>query len=164
MAWDSFLHHPFFGLGFNSAKGVFFDQTGLGGAHNSVINVMIDVGLAGLFWWFLLVIGALVLLGRLRGIERRSPLPLDGATGSARSDELILLGVFVSMLVNSITTEGLGAGVNVMAIWLFLAIAWMTILDRDQRVARAAHAQRVRADRPGRSRRPGGDRQPVTAS
>jgi len=133
LAWDSFLQRPFFGLGFNSAKGVFFDETGLGGAHNSVINVMIDVGLAGLIWWTALIVAALVLLGRLRRVERRSPTLLPGATGTARSDHLILIGVFIALLINSITTEGLGAGVNVMAIWLFLSAAWSTILDADQR-------------------------------
>ena len=133
LAWESFLQRPFFGLGFNSAKGVFFDETGLGGAHNSVINVMIDVGLAGLIWWTVLIVSALVLLGRLRRSERRSPTLLPGATGTARSDHLILIGVFIALLINSITTEGLGAGVNVMAIWLFLSAAWLTILDADQR-------------------------------
>ena len=49
------------------------------------------------------------------------------------SDHLILIGVFIALLINSITTEGLGAGVNVMAIWLFLSGAWSTILDADQR-------------------------------
>ena len=39
---------PVFGLGFSSAKGVFFDETGLGGAHNAAVNVMIDVGLVEL--------------------------------------------------------------------------------------------------------------------
>jgi O-antigen ligase len=133
LAWESFLERPFFGLGFNSAKGVFFDETGLGGAHNSVINVMIDVGLAGLIWWAMLVVGSLVLLGRLRRVERRSPVLLAGATGSARSDHLILIGIFIALLINSITTEGLGAGVNVMAIWLFLSSAWLTLLDADRR-------------------------------
>jgi O-antigen ligase/O-antigen/teichoic acid export membrane protein len=144
LAWDSFLQRPFFGLGFNSAKGVFFDETGLGGAHNSVINVMIDVGLFGLIWWLLLVIGALVLLGRLRRVERRSTVLLPGATGTARSDHLILTGIFVALLINSITTEGLGAGVNVMAIWFFLACAWLTLLDADRRTAMRRTSQRRR--------------------
>jgi hypothetical protein len=99
---------------------------------------MIDVGLVGLMWWLALIVGALVLLGRLRGIERRSRVLLRGAAGTARADQLILLGLFVSMIVNSITTEGLGAGVSVMAIWLFVAVAWLTILDGDQRRVRAA--------------------------
>jgi O-antigen ligase len=148
LAWESFLERPFFGLGFNSAKGVFFDETGLGGAHNSVINVMIDVGLAGLIWWTVLVVAALVLLGRLRRIERRSPILLAGATGAARSDHLTLIGVFTALLINSITTEGLGAGVNVMAIWLFVSCAWLTMLDADQRAhdrqnTSAAHERRT---------------------
>ena len=132
LAWRSFLDHPVFGLGFNSAKGVFFDETGLGGAHNSVINVMIDVGAVGVAWWLALVVGVLVVLGHLRHVERRSPILLGGAVGTARADEVILIGVLVALLVNSITTEGLGAAVNVMAIWLYLAATWLTILDRDQ--------------------------------
>jgi O-antigen ligase/O-antigen/teichoic acid export membrane protein len=150
LAWESFLERPFFGLGFNSAKGVFFDETGLGGAHNSVINVMIDVGLVGLIWWVVLVVSALVLLGRLRSRGRRSPVLLPGAVGTAQSDEIILIGVFVALLINSITTEGLGAGVNVMAIWLFLACAWLTILDADQR-GRMERAMRPRRAEPAMS-------------
>ncbi len=146
LAWESFLQRPLFGLGFNSAKGVFFDETGLGGAHNSVINVMIDVGLAGLIWWTLVVVAALVLLGRLRSRERRSSILLPGATGTARSDHLILVGIFVSLLVNSITTEGLGAGVNVMAIWFFLGCAWLTILDADQRTTTQRATQHRRLE------------------
>ncbi len=150
LAWESFLQRPIFGLGFNSAKGVFFDETGLGGAHNSVINVMIDVGLVGLIWWVVLVVSALVLLGRLRSRQRRSPTLLPGAVGTARSDETILIGIFVALLINSITTEGLGAGVNVMAIWLFLACAWMTILDVNQR-EQAHRATRRRQVEPAMS-------------
>lgn len=147
LAWQSFLEHPFFGLGLSSAKGVFFDETGLGGAHNAAINVMIDVGLAGLVWWFALLIGSLVVLGRLRGVERRSSVLLLGATGPARSDTLILIGLFTAMLVNSITTEGLGAGVNVSAIWLFVTAAWLTILDRTQLEARSAKQRELAVDR-----------------
>jgi len=143
LAWSSFLERPIFGLGFNSAKGVFFDETGLGGAHNAAINVMIDVGLAGLVWWIALIVGSLAVLGRLRGIERRSPVLLDGATGTARSDHLILIGVFSAMLINSITTEGLGAGVNVSAMWLFVTAAWITILARTGRAARSARQRQL---------------------
>jgi len=42
LAWESFLDNPLQGLGFASARGVFYDDTGLGGAHNALINVMID--------------------------------------------------------------------------------------------------------------------------
>jgi exopolysaccharide production protein ExoQ len=130
LAWASFLDHPIFGLGFASAKGVFFDETGLGGAHNAAINVMIDVGLVGLVWWTVLIVAIAFALGRLWRLDRRSPTLLVGATGTMRSDVVILLGVIVASLVNSITTEGLGAGVNVSAIWLFLIAAWLTILQR----------------------------------
>jgi O-antigen ligase len=133
LAWTSFLERPVFGLGFNSAKGVFFDETGLGGAHNAVINVMIDVGLAGLIWWLALLGGAVALLVGLRRDARRSPVLLPGASGTAVSDHLVLIGLFTAAGVNGITTEGLGAGVNVSAIWLFVVVAWLTILDRSRR-------------------------------
>ena len=54
----------------------------------------------------------------------------EGGAGSVRADHLILMGIFVASLLNSVTTEGLGAGVNVAAIWLFLCVAWLTILGR----------------------------------
>ncbi len=130
LAWQSFLDHPVFGLGFASAKGVFFDETGLGGAHNAAVNVMIDVGLFGLLWWTALIIAVIAALARLWSIERHSPVLLLGATSTMRSDLVILLGIMVAGLVNSITTEGLGAGVNVSAIWLFVVAAWLTILRR----------------------------------
>lgn len=138
LAWESFLHNPLQGLGFTSAKGVFFDETGLGGAHNAFINVMIDAGLVGLVWWVALLIGVGVAIADIGRRSRRSQSPADiagdltrGAAGSARADHLILLGLFLSSLVNSVTTEGLGAGVNVSAIWLYLIVAWICTVRRD---------------------------------
>ena len=132
LAWEAFLDHPLQGLGFTSAKGVFFDETGLGGAHNAVINVMIDVGLAGLAWWFALLVAVGVAIGRL-GAAARSGVAAGGVLGSLRVDHTVLLGIFVASLVNSVTTEGLGAGVNVSAIWLFLMAAWLCVLHREAR-------------------------------
>ncbi len=128
LAWDSFLSHPLHGLGFTSAKGVFFDQTGLGGAHNALINVMIDAGLVGLCWWLLVLGMTVTAIRRLRPYDRR--VDIAGATGTIRSDRLVLIGIVTASLFNSITTEGLGAGVNVSAIWWFLVMAWVVILDR----------------------------------
>jgi exopolysaccharide production protein ExoQ len=129
LAWESFLTRPLHGLGFTSAKGVFFDETGLGGAHNAVVNVMIDTGLAGLIWWFLLLGASIVVLNRQWAHRRVSPTH-SGAAGTARADHLIIMGIYVASLINSITTEGLGAGVNVSVIWWLVTIAWLTILER----------------------------------
>jgi hypothetical protein len=161
LAWDSFMVRPLHGLGFTSAKGVFFDQTGLGGAHNALVNVMIDVGLVGLCWWLAMIGFTIAALRALRPFERRTPA-VPGASGSLRSDRLILIGIVAASLVNSVTTEGLGAGVNVSAIWWFLAIAWLATLDRTVRSAGppepiehdAARTQPVEARRAaGRGRR-----------
>ncbi len=132
LAWEAFVDRPLHGLGFASAKGVFFDETGLGGAHNALINVMIDVGLAGLIWWVLLIGAVGFGISRI-GSEgaRRGALP--GATGSSRSDHVVLIGLLVASLINSVTTEGLGAGVNVSAIWLYLMAGWICILRRESR-------------------------------
>lgn len=129
LAWDAFVSRPLHGLGFTSAKGVFFDETGLGGAHNALINVMIDAGLAGLVWWTALLVAVGVGIGRL-GPLSRSDTPMSGACGSLRADRSILLGMFVASMINSVTTEGLGAGVNVSAIWLFLMVAWISTIRR----------------------------------
>ena len=129
LAWESFLSRPLHGLGFTSAKGVFFDETGLGGAHNALINVMIDVGLLGLLWWTLMIGATIVVLNRQWAHHLVSPTSPGGA-GTARADHLIMMGIFVATLINSVTTEGLGAGVNVSAIWWFVPIAWLTILSR----------------------------------
>lgn len=146
LAWESFLERPIFGLGFASAKGVFFDETGLGGAHNAAINVMIDVGAVGLLWWLALIVGCIVVLGTLRRGQRHATVPMPGATGSAGSDHLILVGLFTGSLMNSITTEGLGAGVNVSAVWLFLAAAWLTILQQDAAESASAGGGELRSE------------------
>ncbi len=129
LAWDAFLDRPLHGLGFTSAKGVFFDETGLGGGHNALINVMIDTGLLGLIWWGMLIGAAIAVLNRQWAHRRVSP-SRSGAAGSARADHLIIMGIVVASLLNSITTEGLGAGVNVSAIWWFIIVAWLAMLDR----------------------------------
>jgi O-antigen ligase len=129
LAWDSFLAHPLHGLGFGSAKGVFFDETGLGGAHNAFVNVMIDTGLIGLTWWVALIASVGVAINRIGRTAPRRNVPL-GASGSDRSDRVILIGMLVTSLINGITTEGLGAGVNVSAIWLYLMVAWLCVLQR----------------------------------
>lgn len=130
LAWESFIDRPLHGLGFSSAKGVFFDETGLGGAHNALINVMIDTGLAGLTWWIGLLVAVGVVISRV-GKLATSGTPMSGVCGSLKADHGILLGMYVSSLINSVTTEGLGAGVNVSAIWLFLMVAWLCTLRRE---------------------------------
>ena len=129
LAWESFLSRPLHGLGLSSAKGVFFDETGLGGAHNAFVNVMIDTGLAGLVWWSLLLGASMVVLNRQWAHRRVSPTH-TGAAGTARADHLIIMGIYVASMINSVTTEGLGAGVNVSVIWWLVTVAWLTILER----------------------------------
>ena len=51
IAWRDFLDRPLFGYGFTASRGLFYDEVGLGGAHNAVFNVMIDVGIIGVLAW-----------------------------------------------------------------------------------------------------------------
>lgn len=121
LAWESFLHRPIQGLGFTAARGVFFDETGLGGAHNAFVNVIVDVGLVGIFWWIGLL--GLVLAGAWRG--RRAT---RGRNDPLQFHVLALLGVTVCQIVNGMTTESLGAGVGVGGIFLLISAAWVVVL------------------------------------
>ncbi|NND74105.1 MAG: O-antigen ligase family protein [Ilumatobacter sp.] len=134
LAWDAFLERPLHGLGFTSAKGVFFDDTGLGGAHNALVNVMIDVGLVGMMWWIGLIVAVVVTVDRQRRRRAHGPGRL-GAAGFERADHVIVMGILIASLINGVTTEGLGAGVNVSAVWLFVVAAWLSVLDRETRAA-----------------------------
>lgn len=118
LAWDAFLERPLFGYGFGASRGMFYDDVGLGGAHNAYVNVIVDVGLVGLAWW-LFIIGALVV-----SLRRLARLP------SFRRDVAMLQGVLFCSLGNGLTTEGLGAGVSVAAIWLFMLVAFVIVLQR----------------------------------
>jgi exopolysaccharide production protein ExoQ len=118
LALHDFAKHPLFGYGFTASRGLFFDEVKLGGAHNAVINVMIDAGIVGVIAWlgflFCTIYGV-----RQAFLNRRT-----------RVDASILGGVLVCLIVNSLTTEGLGSGVSVSAIWLYLVAAWVLVARR----------------------------------
>ena len=47
---------PLFGHGFMSARGVFLNTFGLGGAHNAFVEVLVNSGVFGTVWWVVLVL------------------------------------------------------------------------------------------------------------
>lgn len=118
-AWRAVQHEPLFGYGLSASRGIFLDDTGLGGGHNALVNVAVDLGLVGLLLW----LGVVVLLAR-------SVLRAPAAPGGQRVDRALLLGVLAFLLVDGIFFEGVGATSNVAADWLFLAVGWAAVLVR----------------------------------
>lgn len=122
LAGDTFLERPLHGVGFTAARGVFYDETGLGGAHNAYVNVAVDAGLVGLFWWVGLL--GLILTGAWR-LRRRI-----GRSGDPRRFDIVtILGVMACQLVNGVTSESLGAAVSIGGIFLFITAAWLVVVD-----------------------------------
>jgi exopolysaccharide production protein ExoQ len=120
LAWDSFLTHPLQGRGFTAARGVFFEQTKLGGAHNAYINVVVDLGLVGLFWWVGLIGLIIAAVARLRRRSQRM-----WWASSVRFDAITIIGIMICQLINGLTAEWLGNGISVGAVMLFITGAWV---------------------------------------
>ena len=120
--WDQAYHlvlgRPLVGYGTTASRGLFFDDTGLGGAHNAAINVLVDGGLIGFALW-----GAVML-----GIVRLCRPLLRTAVG--RVDVPVIAAVLTFLFVNGGTTEGLGFVANVSAMWLFVLVGWVGVLCR----------------------------------
>ena len=55
VAIASFEESPEFGHGVTSAQGIFIEETGLGGGHNAVVQVLVELGVVGLLAWLALV-------------------------------------------------------------------------------------------------------------
>jgi O-antigen ligase len=118
-AWRFVQERPFTGYGLTAARGLFFDEIRLGGGHNAVINVVVEAGVAGLLWWLVVVVSLGVALRRLFRAAR------------ARADAALLMSVYVCLVVNGMTIEGMGAPANGSSIWLFVLVAWAIVWRRD---------------------------------
>ncbi len=118
VAWRLFQHRPIFGYGLTASRGLFFDAVGLGGAHNALVNVMVDAGVFGI------ISGAVVIIVLIRSARS---VPRSTATGG---DVPLILGGIAFLLVNSFTVEFLGTPANVANIWLFILVGWVMVLRR----------------------------------
>ncbi len=133
--WDQagqlFSERPLFGHGFMSARGVFLDTFGLGGAHNAFVEVLVNSGVFGTVWWVALVL--MVAAGAVRVAKAGLP---DGP---------LLVGVLGALVGTAMTAGGLGQAATVQNVWLFLLAGWIAAAPRlEWRVAAAA----ARAARP----------------
>jgi O-antigen ligase len=114
--WELFHHRPWFGQGFMSARGVFLENFGLGGAHNAFFEVLVSSGVFGTFWWLALLFLAVRGASRM-GAERLPDGPL-------------LLGMLCALMVNAFTDGGLGHGTTVHGFWLTIAVGWIVAANR----------------------------------
>jgi O-antigen ligase len=113
---------PLFGYGVTSSRGIFFNQTGLGGGHNAIVNVFVELGFVGLVVWLGLV------LSLLAGVRR---LPIQRLP-ELRFDRALVLGVITFLMVDGIFFDGPGSTANVASTWFFVCIAWLAV---DRRTA-----------------------------
>lgn len=123
LALDATREQPLFGNGIMSSRGIFYEEIGLGGGHNAVVNVLVELGVVGLAVWLAMVVSLLV------GVRQ---LPRDGPR-NLRLDRAMLLGVITFLLVDSIFFEGAGSLANVSSTWLFMCIGWYVVARRGSR-------------------------------
>ncbi len=133
VAFEAVREQPMFGSGITSSRGIFYEETGLGGGHNAVVNVVVELGALGLAVWVAMVITLIV------GIRR---LPKDGPRHLAL-DRAILLGVITFLLVDSVFYEGAGALANFASTWLFMCVGWYVVA---RRAGRPTDPDRVEVD------------------
>lgn len=117
-AIDLVRQEPVLGYGLTASRGLFLSSTGLGGAHNAFINVLVDGGLVGGACWLALIATVFVAIGRLRN------------SSAVQLDVPLLLGSMVFLVVNSMTAEGLSVPANIASIWLYVVVGWLGVLRR----------------------------------
>jgi exopolysaccharide production protein ExoQ len=136
VALDAFGQNPIFGYGVTSSRGLFYDETGLGGGHNAFINTLVELGIVGTAIW-----GTLLWLV-VRGIWR---LPRDGPE-QLIIDRALLLGLLAFLVVDGMFYEGIGAVTNVASTWFLMCLAWMRVAQRASARGDAPPAATMRAD------------------
>jgi O-antigen ligase len=120
VALDAFGQNPIFGYGVTSSRGIFYDETGLGGGHNAFINTLVELGLIGFVVWGTLIF--IVVRGTLK-------LPRDGPQ-ELILDRALVLAMITFNLVDGMFYEGIGAVTNVASLWLLMGLAWMRVAQR----------------------------------
>jgi exopolysaccharide production protein ExoQ len=130
-AFSELARDPLFGHGIGSSHGLFLSTAGLGGAHTAAIKILTDAGVIGCVAWAVFLGAALYAEVRLLKVARG---PMEAP---------LLLALFAFFVINSITTEGLGAAANVQQLMLFLTSAWAVILTREKAMGARGASQRL---------------------
>jgi O-antigen ligase len=116
---------PFTGFGLGSSRIIFVDETGLGGSHNALLNVLVDTGLLGLSVWLAMLAASTWYVVRWR------------PQGALRVDRSLWISSLVVLAVNGLTAEGFGTVANVGSIWMMVLVTM---------AARVARLRTVQAD------------------
>lgn len=130
-AFAAFNKQPVFGYGVGSTRGMFVESTGLGGGHNAVVNLMVDLGAVGVLAWLATLLATLYWFA----VSRR--------TFAMRRDRAIGVAVLVTLLVDGMFFEGLGGPTNIAAAWLAILVGWASVLQQQHWRDRAAAEDRV---------------------
>jgi exopolysaccharide production protein ExoQ len=107
------------GMRLGASRGLLLDETGLGGAHNALVNVLLDAGIVGVVVWALF----LTALVRYLLILRHYP--------NTRTIASTLLGATTVLLVSGLTVEFLVVPATISSTWLFMIVGWTLALIRD---------------------------------
>lgn len=124
LAWDSIKQKPMYGWGLEASRDIFLDSTGLGGGHNAVINVAVDLGAVGMLAWLAVLVVGVATVWRCRARVLGIP-----------TDRTLLLAIVAFLLSDGMFYEGVGATSNIASITLFIVIGWSVLLGRANRVA-----------------------------
>lgn len=128
LAWRMIGERPLMGHGLTTSRGAFLAETGLGGAHNAYLNVLVDVGLIGFGWWSLVIV---LTVTRLRLLARRcAPQTRTGRSGPVAFCTVTVGGLTICQLTNALTAEWLGVGVSTSAVVLFITALWVHTIAR----------------------------------
>jgi exopolysaccharide production protein ExoQ len=124
--WEAAYRHiadnVLYGSGLAASRGLFLDTLGLGGGHNALVNVLVEIGVVGALVWLAFLLAVLV-----------AALRLTRASTTVRVDGIIAVALLSGMIVNSIFTEELGSAANVAFTWLYALAAWMVVATRTVR-------------------------------
>jgi exopolysaccharide production protein ExoQ len=118
LASEAAADRPLFGYGLGSSRSLFYGDTGLGGGHNALVNVLVELGAVGVVCFAALVIS--VVVSALKVPADRS----DGRT----LDRAVVTGIAGFLIFNGFFFEGAGAPTNVASTWLFVSVAWLAVL------------------------------------
>lgn len=121
-AWDLVADSPLFGHGIGTGREAFLDEFGLGNSHNAFVETAVDAGLVGGVALAGLVVTVVTSSLRLASRRRR---------GGRHRDGVLLVGLCAVLVVNSVTTDGLGWAADLQSIWLFTIVGWILIAARD---------------------------------
>lgn len=116
-----FWHHPLYGFGLSSTRGLFLESMGLGGGHNALINLLVDTGIVGAVTWLALLAGILLAAARITAVNSQ-----------LRVDRIVIISLLLSLITSSVFTESLGASANVACAWLFLLWSWADLAWRER--------------------------------